>query len=60
VPTPAQPNQRLILLEFNELCPHLAERFIEFIDDGALFNFRLLRHAHGIKDLDGADKAYQA
>jgi hypothetical protein len=33
VPMPAQRNQRLILLEFNELCPHLVDRFI---DEGVL------------------------
>jgi hypothetical protein len=42
VPTPAHRNQRLILLEFNELCPHLVERFI---DEGALPNFKRLRDA---------------
>jgi Type I phosphodiesterase / nucleotide pyrophosphatase len=42
VPTPAQRNQRLILLEFNELCPHLVDRFI---DEGALPNFKRLREA---------------
>ena len=40
--TPAQRNQRLILLEFNELCPHLVDRFI---DEGALPNFKRLREA---------------
>jgi Type I phosphodiesterase / nucleotide pyrophosphatase len=38
----AQPNQRLILLEFNELCPQLVDRFI---DEGALPNFKRLRDA---------------
>lgn len=42
MPTPAQRNQRLILLEFNELCPHLMDRFI---DEGALPNFKRLRDA---------------
>ena len=42
MPTPAQRNQRLILLEFNELCPHLVDRFIE---EGALPNFKRLREA---------------
>ncbi len=42
MPTPAQRNQRLILLEFNKLCPHLVDRFI---DDGALPNFKRLRDA---------------
>jgi hypothetical protein len=42
VPTPAQRNQRLILLEFNELCPHLVDWFI---DEGALPNFKRLRDA---------------
>ena len=42
MPTPAQRNQRLILLEFNELCPHLVDRFI---DEGALPNFKRLRDA---------------
>jgi Type I phosphodiesterase / nucleotide pyrophosphatase len=42
VPRPAQRNQRLILLEFNELCPHLVDRFI---DEGALPNFKRLREA---------------
>lgn len=40
--TPALRNQRLILLEFNELCPHLVERFI---DEGSLPNFKRLRDA---------------
>jgi hypothetical protein len=40
--TPAQRNQRLILLELNELCPHLVDRFI---DEGALPNFKRLRDA---------------
>lgn len=40
--TPAQRNQRLILLEFNELCPQLVDRFI---DEGALPNFKRLRDA---------------
>lgn len=40
--TPAQRNQRLILLEFNELCPQLVDRFI---NEGALPNFRRLRDA---------------
>jgi hypothetical protein len=35
-------NQRLILLEFNELCPQLVDRFI---DEGALPNFKRLREA---------------
>jgi hypothetical protein len=38
----AQPNQRLILLEFNELCPQLVDRFI---DEGVLPNFKRLREA---------------
>jgi hypothetical protein len=38
----AHRNQRLILLEFNELVPHLVERFI---DEGALPNFKRLRDA---------------
>jgi hypothetical protein len=42
VPTPGHRNQRLILLEFNELCPHLVDRFI---DEGALPNFKRLRDA---------------
>jgi hypothetical protein len=42
VHTPAQRNQRLILLEFNELCPQLVDRFI---DEGALPNFKRLRDA---------------
>jgi hypothetical protein len=42
VPSTAQLNQRLILLEFNELCPELVDRFI---DEGALPNFRHLRDA---------------
>jgi Type I phosphodiesterase / nucleotide pyrophosphatase len=42
VHTPALRNQRLILLEFNELCPHLVDRFI---DEGALPNFKRLREA---------------
>jgi Type I phosphodiesterase / nucleotide pyrophosphatase len=42
VSTPAPRNQRLILLEFNELCPHLVERFI---GEGALPNFKRLRDA---------------
>jgi hypothetical protein len=45
VPTPALRNQRLILLEFNELCPHLVDRFI---DEGALPNFKRLRDASEI------------
>jgi hypothetical protein len=40
--TPAQRNRRLILLEFNELCPQLVDRFI---DEGALPNFKRLRDA---------------
>ena len=40
--TPIQRNQRLILLEFNELCPALVDRFI---DEGALPNFKRLRNA---------------
>jgi hypothetical protein len=40
--TSAQSNQRLILLEFNELCPQLVDRFI---DEGALPNFQRLRDA---------------
>jgi hypothetical protein len=35
-------NQRLILLEFNELCPHLVE---QFIGEGLLPNFKRLRDA---------------
>ena len=35
-------HQRLILLEFNELCPHLVDRFI---DEGSLPNFKRLRDA---------------
>ncbi|HXC08786.1 MAG TPA: hypothetical protein VNV61_07645 [Steroidobacteraceae bacterium] len=42
MPTSAQHHQRLILLEFNELCPHLVDRFI---DEGALPNFKRLRDA---------------
>lgn len=42
MPTSAQRNQRLILLEFNELSPHLVDRFI---DEGALPNFKRLRDA---------------
>ena len=42
MPTPAPRNQRLILLEFNELCPHLVDRFI---GEGALPNFKRLRDA---------------
>ncbi len=35
-------NQRLILLEFNELCPNLVE---QFIGEGLLPNFKRLRDA---------------
>jgi hypothetical protein len=42
LPSTAPPNQRLILLEFNELCPPLVDRFI---DEGALPNFKRLRDA---------------
>src|SRR5271154_6876537 len=39
---PGQSNQRLILLELNELCPHLVE---QFIGEGLLPNFKRLRDA---------------
>jgi hypothetical protein len=42
VPSLGQRNQRLILLEFNELCPHLVE---QFIGEGLLPNFKRLRDA---------------
>jgi hypothetical protein len=45
VPTPAQRDQRLILREFNELCPHWVARFV---DEGALANFKRLKHAQAL------------
>src|SRR5882672_2150152 len=42
VPMLGRRNQRLILLEFNELCPHLVE---QFIGEGLLPNFKRLRDA---------------
>jgi hypothetical protein len=42
VPRLGQRNQRLILLEFNELCPHLVE---QFMSEGLLPNFKRLRAA---------------
>ena len=40
MPSTAQPNQRLILLEFNELCPPLVDRFI---DEGDLVAYKFGR-----------------
>ena len=42
MPRLGQRNQRLILLEFNELCPHLVE---QFMSEALLPNFKRLRDA---------------
>lgn len=47
-------NRRLIMLEFNELCPSLMDRFIA---DGRLPNFRKLRDSSVVYTTDAEEKA---